>query len=383
MSIPSLTSSSAFSAAARFSSSLKRIANRFDARGDAALVPEDRVAGNQDRRPRRDDEWRGVRVDATVDLDLDLRRQPTQAPDLVRAALDELLAAEPRLDRHHVDQVDVWQYLAQVFDRRRRVDGHTCLRAKLLDRLHCPVERTRSLHLYLDQSRSRFGKRLQEHLRSLDHQVGFDGQRRRPADRLHRMRPESEVGHEVAVHDIDLDPVGARGLRLLDLFGEAPDVGRKDRRNNLDLPHLWGSTRRSRGMGLALRRSPPPHQWGGPAAARSISHRALAIIPDGDSPRLAMATAPALPAPVAMISTFRASRIASSVIVTRCAGGFGESWTPAVRPVAFSALWPGKSELTWPSSPTPKNTKSNGATFATTSAYRSAPSSGPSSAGIR
>ncbi len=30
-----------------------------------------------------------------------------------------------------------------------------------------------------------------------------------------------------------------------------------------------------------------------------------------------MATAPALPAPVAMISTFRASRIASSVIVTR------------------------------------------------------------------
>src|SRR5260370_18380863 len=103
MSIPSWTSSSAFSAAARFSSSLKRIANRFDARGDAALVPEDGVAGDEDRRPRRDDELRGVRVDATVDLHLDLRRQPPQSPCLVLPPLEELLAADPCLDRHPVD----------------------------------------------------------------------------------------------------------------------------------------------------------------------------------------------------------------------------------------------------------------------------------------
>src|SRR5207253_4286932 len=109
----------------------------------------------------------------------------------------------------------------------------------------------RRLHLYLDSGWPRPPKWLDEPLPSVDHPVALDWEFGRPADRLPPLRPEGQVRQEVAVHPLDLDPVGARGLGLLDLFREPPDVGREDRGDYLDacLPHLWGSTRRSRGMG--------------------------------------------------------------------------------------------------------------------------------------
>ena len=39
----------------------------------------------------------------------------------------------------------------------------------------------------------------------------------------------------MAVHDVDLDAVGARGLRLLHLLGQSADVGGQDRRDDVDL----------------------------------------------------------------------------------------------------------------------------------------------------
>src|SRR5260370_42661568 len=110
---------------------------------------------------------------------------------------------------------------------------------------------------------------------------------------LYHERPESQVGDEVAVHDIDLDPIRARGHGLSYLVAQPRDVGRKDRGNDLDLRHR-------------------------PAAASwSISHCAPAIIPEGTSPRFAFATASALPAPVASTITRRAPRRVESVSVTR------------------------------------------------------------------
>src|SRR3979490_15825 len=162
----------------------------------------------------------------------------------------------------------------------------------------------------------------------------------------------------MSVHYVHLDPVGPGRLGLLHLLGQPAGVRGQDRGNYLDSAY-----------------------W--PAAARSINHLAPAIIPDGTSPRLAFATASALPAPVARTSTVRAVCSALSVSVTRCGGGLGESRMPAVRPCAFSAGWPGNRDAVCPSSPILSTTTSRGAAAATTCAYRAAPSSGPSSAGIR
>src|SRR5256885_4462386 len=112
--MPSWTSSSALCAATCLYSSVKSFADRLDSRGHSALVSIHRVARHQHGCACRHDKRRSLRVDAPVDLDLDLRGENAHAANFLRAAGDEFLAAESRLDRHHVDEVDVGQDLAQI-----------------------------------------------------------------------------------------------------------------------------------------------------------------------------------------------------------------------------------------------------------------------------
>src|SRR5438270_6231223 len=235
-SMPSWTSSSALSAATCLYSSVKSFTDRLDSRGHPAFVSVHGVARNEHGGACRHHQRRRLHVDAPVHLDLDRRGERAHAADLLRAACDEFLAAKSRLDRHHVDQVDVGQDLAQILDRRRRVDRHTRLRAQLFDRLHGPVQRRRGLDLHLDHRCARLDERLEEQLGSFDHQVRLDRQGRGSPYRLHGQRSESEVRHEMAVHDIDLDAVRAGGFRFLHLLTQSTHVGGQDRRDDLD-PH--------------------------------------------------------------------------------------------------------------------------------------------------
>src|SRR5690348_16392972 len=110
-SIPSWTSSTALAAAARFRSSINSVTDRLDPCCHASLVAVDRVAGDQDCGPGGGHQRRRARVDAAVDLDLEARAEGANAAHLVWAPGDELLAAKPGLDGHHVHEVDVGQDL--------------------------------------------------------------------------------------------------------------------------------------------------------------------------------------------------------------------------------------------------------------------------------
>src|SRR5262249_58917834 len=46
--------------------------------------------------------------------------------------------------------------------------------------------------------------------------------------------PDRDVRHEPAVHDVDVELVGAAGLDARDVGGERGEVGREDRRRDLD-----------------------------------------------------------------------------------------------------------------------------------------------------
>src|ERR1700682_6288863 len=173
-SMPSCTSSSAFSAAALLSSSDNGVSDRLDSCLDALLETKHRVARDQHCRAGADGKRGGSGVDAAIDLDLHVWIHRAQAADLLRAVRDELLAAEAGLHGHHVDHVDVREDLAQGFERGRRVDGDAGLRAELLDSLHRAVQRRRRLDLHLDQGAARFHERLEEELGVFDHQVDLD-----------------------------------------------------------------------------------------------------------------------------------------------------------------------------------------------------------------
>ncbi|OJU11012.1 MAG: hypothetical protein BGN86_09675 [Caulobacterales bacterium 68-7] len=61
-----------------------------------------------------------------------------------------------------------------------------------------------------------------------DHQVHVDRDLHVWLQRLHHHRADGDVGHEVAVHDVDVQPVGAGGLHGPNLFPEAREIRRQD-----------------------------------------------------------------------------------------------------------------------------------------------------------
>ena len=57
------------------------------------------------------------------------------------------------------------------------------------------------------------------------------------SQRFHHHRPDREVGNEVAVHHIDVDPVSPGGVKRAHLFAQPGKVGRKDRGRDQRLGH--------------------------------------------------------------------------------------------------------------------------------------------------
>ena len=66
-----------------------------------------------------------------------------------------------------------------------------------------------------------------------DHQMDIDRQRGRLADDLDDRRPQRQVRHEVAVHDVDVDPVHSGVLHGPHLVREMTEVSGKDRGGDL------------------------------------------------------------------------------------------------------------------------------------------------------
>ena len=62
----------------------------------------------------------------------------------------------------------------------------------------------------------------------LDHEVAVERELRHPAQGLDHGRPEGNVRHEVAVHDVDVDDGSAAALGCCNFVGEVREVGGQD-----------------------------------------------------------------------------------------------------------------------------------------------------------
>jgi hypothetical protein len=90
------------------------------------------------------------------------------------------------------------------------------------------------LGMHGDDIGARFGERVEEMIDGRDHQMDVEGQGRVRAQRLHHHRADRQIGDIMAVHHVDMDPVGARGLDRAHLFAKAREIGAEDRRGNTD-----------------------------------------------------------------------------------------------------------------------------------------------------
>ena len=76
------------------------------------------------------------------------------------------------------------------------------------------------------------GEVAEQHPGVVDHEVAVEEEVGVLAERAHHDGPDREVGHEVAVHHVDVDEVGDVGDPL-HLRREVGEVGRQDRRRQL------------------------------------------------------------------------------------------------------------------------------------------------------
>ena len=58
----------------------------------------------------------------------------------------------------------------------------------------------------------------------LDHKMNVQGKLRDLAHRLDHKRPDRDIGHEPAVHDIDVDPVRTGVFDRLDLVTQPAEI---------------------------------------------------------------------------------------------------------------------------------------------------------------
>ena len=139
---------------------------------------------------------------------------------------DVLLPAEPRVDRHHQHEIDEVEHVGKVARGSRRVEGNAGRGAERCDVGQRAVEVGACLGVH-DQALATGAHVLRSHrIGSQDHEVSFERQRRVLAGRGDHVGSERQVGDELAVHHVPLDPVDAGGFESGDLVAQLGEVGR-------------------------------------------------------------------------------------------------------------------------------------------------------------
>ena len=146
--------------------------------------------------------------------------------DLGNLRMNKRLPAKAGIDRHDTDQIDHVEQVAHILDARRRVARQTGLGALRADRLQGAVNMRACLKMGGDHICTRLGIGLNVRINGRDHQMDIHHRLHMGAKRLHGGRAKGEVGHEMPVHDIHVNPIRALRLNRADLSAEIGKIRR-------------------------------------------------------------------------------------------------------------------------------------------------------------
>jgi hypothetical protein len=114
-----------------------------------------------------------------------------------------------------------------------------CLPSDLIS-LHRAVRVRPGLRVERDDVGARVGKILHILVDRRNHQMDVERLCAVRAQRLHHGRADGDVGHEMAVHHIDMDPVAACFVDRANFFTQTREIGGQDRRGDTDgSAHGW------------------------------------------------------------------------------------------------------------------------------------------------
>ena len=124
-----------------------------------------------------------------------------------------------------------------MFDHRSRragVQADACLGAGRFDGLQSAVRVGAGLVMGDDHVGTGVGIGLNIGIDGGDHQVHIHEGFHMRTEGLHGGRAECQVRHEMAVHHVDVYPVGTLCFDGLDFLTKVGEISRKDRRSDLD-----------------------------------------------------------------------------------------------------------------------------------------------------
>src|SRR5215831_6766028 len=211
-------------------------AQRLD-RGGGVVGIVDRRARHEHVRPRLRAALDGLVAHPAVHLQPDRATMPgherTGAAQLREDQVQEGLAAKPRLHGHEQQHVDLGQKVGVRLDRGGGVERQPGAGTGRADHPQQPDRLAGGFRVHGDVARAGLRVGGGPAVGIGDHQVAVKRQSGVLEQRLHHRQADGEVGHEVIVHDVHMQPVGHAGDGL-GLAGEPGKIGGQDARRHLD-----------------------------------------------------------------------------------------------------------------------------------------------------
>lgn len=200
---------------------------------------EDGAAGHEHVGPGLDKAPARFAVDAAVHLDERVRAAAVyefaQAARLVDGVLNKLLPAEAGVHRHEHHQVEVGHDFFQARHGGMRVERHAGHHAFGFDLLNDAVQVGAGFVVYVHYLGAQSLYFTDELLGLHDHQVDVERFAGGPGHGLHNGETERDVGHEYAVHDVEVEPVAFAFVEHFDVALQVGEIGREQRGGN-----QWG-----------------------------------------------------------------------------------------------------------------------------------------------
>ena len=147
--------------------------------------------------------------------------------DLRQDIIDESLAAKTRMDRHAEHDVNELPVnVAEFFQRRFRVDREARAQTGFSNPPERDVDRVFRFNVDADARGPGLDESFQVILGVRDHQVDIKRQTDAFFDRGRHARSEADIGDKMAIHDVQVKPVGPGQLGPPGLLGKMPEIAR-------------------------------------------------------------------------------------------------------------------------------------------------------------
>jgi hypothetical protein len=208
-------------------------------------VAEDGIAGDKDFRACLDDVGDGFEVDSTIhfnaEIEFALRAHAGERGDFVQRVGNEFLAPKTGIDAHHQNVMDEVEDFRKRFDRRGGIENYAWLAAVRSNEVKRAVEMYASFLMDRDPVGARFSKFRDEVIGMLDHEMAIKRNLEVFAQTGDHNRADSEVGNEVAVHDVEMEDGAAAFDGLLGVSGKLREIGGENGRRKFDIHGMAGT----------------------------------------------------------------------------------------------------------------------------------------------